>query len=136
MGKPVDALWRMRNGYALCGREGLEAISEHLATLHSAKICKMLSEAGSSIAAFPAAVADTTQPGKPGPRHRHSVRALPLLHERALAPLAGLSASLGPEAAYEATIWATVLNANRGASNIVLLTQLGGGAFCKRGRVP
>jgi hypothetical protein len=38
-------------------------------------------------------------------------------------------ASLVLEAAYEATIWAAVLNANRGASNVVLLTQLGGGAF-------
>jgi hypothetical protein len=33
------------------------------------------------------------------------------------------------EAAYEATMWAAVLNAQRGASNIVLLTLLGGGAF-------
>jgi hypothetical protein len=33
------------------------------------------------------------------------------------------------EAAYEATISAGVLNARRGASNIVLLTRLGGGAF-------
>lgn len=33
------------------------------------------------------------------------------------------------EAAYEATIWAAVLNAKRGASNVVFLTLLGGGAF-------
>jgi hypothetical protein len=33
------------------------------------------------------------------------------------------------EAAYEATMWAAALNARRGASNIVLLTLLGGGAF-------
>ncbi len=33
------------------------------------------------------------------------------------------------EAAYEATIWAAVLNAARGASNVVLLTSLGGGVF-------
>jgi hypothetical protein len=33
------------------------------------------------------------------------------------------------EAAYEATLWAAALNAQRGASNIVLLTSLGGGAF-------
>jgi hypothetical protein len=32
-------------------------------------------------------------------------------------------------AAYEATLWAAVLNARRGGSNIVLLTSLGGGAF-------
>ena len=33
------------------------------------------------------------------------------------------------EAAYEATLWAAVINAQRGASSTVLLTSLGGGAF-------
>jgi hypothetical protein len=33
------------------------------------------------------------------------------------------------EAAYEATMLAAVLNKQRGASNVVLLTLLGGGAF-------
>ena len=38
-------------------------------------------------------------------------------------------ATLVLEAAYEGTMWAAVLNAQRGASNIVLLTSLGGGVF-------
>jgi hypothetical protein len=38
-------------------------------------------------------------------------------------------ASLILEAAYEATLCAAVLNVQRGASNRVLLTSLGGGAF-------
>ena len=38
-------------------------------------------------------------------------------------------AGLVLEAAYEATLWAGVLNARRGASNLVFLTRLGGGAF-------
>jgi hypothetical protein len=33
------------------------------------------------------------------------------------------------EGAYEATMWAAVLNAQRGVSNVVLLTSVGGGAF-------
>src|SRR5271168_3841365 len=33
LGKPVSDLWRMRNGYAMCDRAGLEAISERLAKL-------------------------------------------------------------------------------------------------------
>jgi hypothetical protein len=33
------------------------------------------------------------------------------------------------EAAYEATMWAAVLNARRGNSNTVLLTFLGGSSF-------
>jgi hypothetical protein len=36
------------------------------------------------------------------------------------------------EAAYEATMQAAVLNAQRGTSNVVLLTLLGGGAFGNR----
>ena len=38
-------------------------------------------------------------------------------------------AKLVLEGAYEATMWAAVLNAGRGASSIVYLTFLGGGAF-------
>ena len=38
-------------------------------------------------------------------------------------------AQLVLQAAYEATMWAAVLNVQRGASNVVLLTTLGGGAF-------
>ena len=38
-------------------------------------------------------------------------------------------ASLVLEAAYEATMWEAVRNAQRGVSKIVLLTSLGGGAF-------
>ena len=38
-------------------------------------------------------------------------------------------ASLVLQAAYEATMWAAALNTQRGTSNVVLLTQLGGGAF-------
>ena len=38
-------------------------------------------------------------------------------------------ASLVLESAYEATLWAAVGNAQRGGSNVVLLTRLGGGAF-------
>ena len=45
-----------------------------------------------------------------------------------------LFASLVLEAAYEATLWAAVLNAQRGASDVVFLTLLGGGAFGNSGR--
>ena len=38
-------------------------------------------------------------------------------------------ASLVLESAYEATLWAAVGNAQRGGTNVVLFTSLGGGAF-------
>src|SRR6202790_3373653 len=33
LNKPVEALWSMQNGYALCNRAGLDAIAEHLGAL-------------------------------------------------------------------------------------------------------
>jgi hypothetical protein len=33
LNKPVEALWRMSNGYALCTRAGLDAIAAHLLQL-------------------------------------------------------------------------------------------------------
>ena len=38
-------------------------------------------------------------------------------------------ATLVLEAAYEATLYAAIVNAQRSGSNMVLLTRLGGGAF-------
>jgi hypothetical protein len=55
--------------------------------------------------------------------------ALPVSYTSVAAPHWRPFASLVLEAAYEATIEAAMLNAQRGASNVVLLTQLGGGAF-------
>ena len=55
--------------------------------------------------------------------------ALPIAYSRIPAAHWQPFASLVLEAAYEATMWATVLNAQRGASNVVFLTFLGGGAF-------
>jgi hypothetical protein len=55
--------------------------------------------------------------------------ALPIAYTSVPAPLWRPFATLVLEAAYEATLWSAVLNADRGGSNIVLLTALGGGAF-------
>jgi hypothetical protein len=55
--------------------------------------------------------------------------ALPVAYTRVPPVLWDAFATLVLEAAYEATMSAAVLNAKRGASNVVLLTQLGGGAF-------
>ena len=55
--------------------------------------------------------------------------ALPVAYTPIPKPLWRSFASLILEAAYEATLLAAVDNANRGGTNIVLLTRLGGGAF-------
>jgi hypothetical protein len=36
--RPPDALWEMRNGYALCTETGLDAIARHLASLGPAEV--------------------------------------------------------------------------------------------------
>jgi hypothetical protein len=36
--KPVDALWEMLNGYALCTRTGLDAITQHLRGLRPEQV--------------------------------------------------------------------------------------------------
>ena len=38
LGLPVESLWTMRNGYALCSHAGLEAITRHLASLRPQQI--------------------------------------------------------------------------------------------------
>jgi hypothetical protein len=38
LNQPAEALWSMRNGYALCTRAGLEAIGEHIERLSSEQI--------------------------------------------------------------------------------------------------
>lgn len=56
--------------------------------------------------------------------------ALPVAYRREVPRACWASfAGLILEGAYEATLLAAALNAERGASNIVLLTRVGGGAF-------
>jgi hypothetical protein len=55
--------------------------------------------------------------------------ALPVAYSRVPSAHWKPFASLVLEAAYEATMLAAVLNKQRGASDVVLLTLLGGGAF-------
>ncbi|MBV8193718.1 MAG: hypothetical protein JO339_41315, partial [Alphaproteobacteria bacterium] len=55
--------------------------------------------------------------------------ALPVAHGRVTRSKWVGFATLVLEAAYEATLWAAVLNARRGTSATVLLTRVGGGAF-------
>ena len=72
-----------------------------------------------------------TEPGAPD-GHRVSqafCSALPVAYTRVPKAVWREFATLVLEAAYEATILEGALNAARGASNVVLLTLLGGGAF-------
>jgi len=132
-GQPVEPLWDMRNGYAMGTRSGLDAITAHLASITGGEIDALRgrlrigvhSDVEVTDASGPADLSDH-------PRTRVSqafCSALPVSYSRVPKAAWRLFACLVLEAAYEATLWAGVLNAQRGNSNVVLLTRLGGGAF-------
>ena len=130
---PVDDLWEMRNGYALCSQPGLRAISEHLASATPAEVDALRGHLRIGLHSDVEVTdvnEDNQSPGFAGPLVSQAFcSALPVVYSRVPKADWRCFASLVLEAAYEATLWAGVLNRQRGKSNIVLLTCLGGGAF-------
>jgi len=127
LGKPVDALWTMRNGYALCTRSGLTAIGEWLDSSTPEQIDRVRGLLRIGLH-HDVEVTDSADP-EPPVVSQAFCSALPVAYSE-IAPLHWRGfASLVLEAAYEATLWAAVANARRAGSNTVLLTSLGGGAF-------
>ena len=125
--RPVGSLWKMRNGYALCERDGLAAINAYLRNLDENQLDALR---GSLSIGLQRGV-EVTQPGAPA-GHRVSqafCSALPIAYTRIRAADWTPFANLVLEAAYEATLRAAMIAASQGGSNIVLLTTLGGGAF-------
>lgn len=125
--RPVDSLWRTRNGYALASREGLDLIAAHLEGLGE--------EAGHELAGklrigIHRDLEVTDGLARPGPTVSQAFcSALPVAYSGVAAAHWKAFAQFVLDSAYEATLLEAVLNARRGASNIVLLTMLGGGAF-------
>jgi hypothetical protein len=121
----THALWTMRNGYALCTDNGLATIAQKLEALDIDGID---------------ALRDVIRIGF----HRgvqvtdvedlHLVSqafcsALPVSYTDIPSERWKSFAVLVLEGAYEATMWAAVVNAHSFGSNVLFLTQLGGGAF-------
>jgi len=126
LGACVPDLWSMRNGYALATRDGLAKIGRYL---RSADRPTLDALRGHLRVGLHADVEVTDGPA-PGPRvSQVFCSALPVAYGRHPAEAWAPFARLVLEAGYEATLLAAVLNAARGASNRVLLTRLGGGAF-------
>jgi hypothetical protein len=125
---PGDALWEMRNGYALCTRAGLDAIDEYVRSI-SIDQMEMLRGMLRIGLHHNVEVTDTDQNCPSQHVSQAFCSALPVAYGQVPKALWKTFASLVLEAAYEATMWSSVLNAKRGASNVVFLTTLGGGAF-------
>jgi hypothetical protein len=125
LGNDDGSLWEMRNGYALCSEAGLNAVNqliERLATVERASLGDLLRVGVHR----DVEVTDTESRGQRVSQVFCS--ALPVAYTTIPPARWATFAQLVLEAAYEATMWAAVLNASRG-SRLVYLTLLGGGAF-------
>jgi hypothetical protein len=122
----VGELWSMVNGYALVHRAGLDAITQLLEGSTPDDIDELR---GRLRIGFHRDV-EVTDADRPFPLVSQAFcSALPVAYSDLSPPRWSRFACLVLEAAYEATLWAAVLNARRGRSKTVLLTSLGGGAF-------
>lgn len=127
LGRPVSALWSMRNGYALCGEAGLAAIDAHLAALDEPGRDALRARLRIGVHAR-VEVTDGTAPPRPVVSQA-LCSALPVAYTRIPPARWARFARLVLEAAYEATLLAGVLNARQGGAPRVMLTRVGGGAF-------
>lgn len=125
---PLETLWTMRNGYAMCTQNGLETISAHLSKMDREQedvLREML-----RIGVHSNVEVTDHQSDQPVCVSQAYCSALPVGYAGDVpARHWAAFATLVLEAAYEATLAAAVLNAQRTGSNIVLLTRLGGGVF-------
>ena len=127
LGRPVEALWAMRNGYALCTPEGLSAIGDHLGGADEAERDHLR---GLLRIGVHRDVEVTDTATSPGPRVSQAFcSALPVAYGAGPRARWAPFAQLVLEAAYEATLAQAALTAANGGSPVVLLTRLGGGAF-------
>lgn len=127
VGLPVDALWSMRNGYALCARVGLDAIAAYLAGVSETDIDALRGTLRIGVHSD----VEVTDKGADDAMtvSQAFCSALPVAYGSVPAVHWAAFATMVLEASYEATLWAAVLNAHANGSNIVLLTRLGGGVF-------
>ncbi|WP_395714650.1 hypothetical protein [Reyranella sp.] len=127
LGLPPDRLWSMRNGYALCRRDGLAAITAFLQDASPEALDGLRSSL--RIGVHRDVEVTDEEIGRRRYVSQAFCSALPVAYSSLPAAEWQSFAQLVLDAAYEATLCAAALNAGRGASNIVLLTSLGGGAF-------
>ncbi len=134
IGCSIDDLWKMRNGYAMCTPEGLGRIGSYLKSVDEDERDRLRSLLRIGLHWDVEVTDQTAEDFSPGPILSQAFcSALPISYCGFKSPHWEIWATLVLEAAYEATLLAGVINAdkNTGApgANRVLLTLLGGGAF-------
>lgn len=133
-------LWRMKNGYLLPEAEALTTIGNYLQSASEAELAKLRQSLQLALqwqTEVTLGISERTQPPSSKPVQGHLVSqiycsALPVAYSQVESQLWRPFAQLVLDAAYEATLAAGVLNANRTGNNTVFLTMLGGGAFGNR----
>ena len=125
--RPVEALWAMRNGYALCSPAGLAALGEHLDGVDETECDRLRGLLRIGVHRDVEVTDGATLPGQHVSQAFCS--ALPVAYAGGARTSWAPFAKLVLEAAYEATLAEATLTAARGGSPTVLLTRLGGGAF-------
>ncbi len=125
LGNETNDLWTMRNGYALCTEEGLTTIARQLDALDGPGVDRLrdLVRIGIHSGVQVTDVEDAQLVSQA------FCSALPVSHSRIPSERWESFATLVLEGAYEATLWAAVINARESGSNMLFLTRLGGGAF-------
>ncbi len=127
---PLRSLWTMRNGYAMPSLSGLERIAAYLE--HADEQERDFLRAKLRIGVH-RDVEVTDAPGDDRPIVSQAFcSAMPVSYTYIDEDTWAAFATLTLEAAYEATLRTAMLNAKRGVSNVVFLTQIGGGAFGNR----
>jgi hypothetical protein len=125
--RPVADLWSMQNGYALCTRDGLNAIAAYIKALPEDGVDALRGKLRVGLH-WDVEVTDADGPGRPVVSQCFC-SALPVAYSRVPPTHWEAFATVILEAAYEATLLASLANVRRGGSNVVFLTRLGGGAF-------
>lgn len=123
--RPVDTLWTMRNGYALCTEQGLSAIAGLLAEYSDTQRDDLRADLAVGLQK---GVQVTDAPDANQHVSQVFCSALPVaygIRSRTWDPFARLVL----EASYEATLLCAAQQVAEGGSNIVLLTRVGGGAL-------
>ncbi len=124
---PRSALWAMRNGYALPTFDSLAKINAHLGQAPEAELDYLRSLLRVGLHSD----VEVTEPSAKAGTLVSQIycSAMPVAYSNLPCESWRALASLVLDAAYKATLLSAVVNAARGASNKVLLTRLGGGAF-------
>jgi hypothetical protein len=127
LGRPVSELWQMRNGYALCKGEGLDAITRLLGNGDDG----LRDELRAQLAIGLHRDVEVTDVREGARRYVSQAfcSALPVAYGSGPPTAWEAFARLVLEAAYEATLLTAVEQSSAGGSNIVLMTRVGGGAF-------